>query len=154
MVEDTKVRLDLAGENLDGSGLSDTVWSKDTGDLSGDRLRKTVEDKGVWSVSVDRGVKLLRELDDIECFERALLNADTASDAKLLGDDRTVVFSDSDGLVTGSDAGTVDDTFVCTLLCVTAVFVNDSESHAALERKEVDSIIVQERNQVAKVMNP
>ncbi len=76
-----------------------------------------------------RLVEFFREVDDIKRLERALLHADAATYAELLGYDGLLVFADDDGLVAGPDAGTVEDTLGATLDGVTPITVYNSNSH-------------------------
>lgn len=83
-----QVRLQLATKNLQGSTLADTVGSDKTKDLSRSGHRKTVQLEAIGAISMRNLVlKVGGQVDDCNSVERTLLRADTASNAKRLGDE-------------------------------------------------------------------
>ena len=89
VVETAQVWLQLSGENLERSGLSDTVSSDETQDLSRSWHRQTVKLEGVGGVSVsDLRLEVGWQVDNVDGAEWALLWTDTATNAEGLGDER------------------------------------------------------------------
>ena len=75
-----EVGLHLAGEDLEGGTLADTVGTDEAKDLTGTGHRKTMELEGVGAVSVGGvALQILGEVDDGNGLEGALLDADTTS---------------------------------------------------------------------------
>lgn len=88
VVETAQVWLQLSGENFERSGLSDTVGSNKTKDLARSWHRQTVKLERVGRVSVgDLRLEVGWQVDNVDGAERALLWADTASNAERLGDE-------------------------------------------------------------------
>lgn len=88
-VEHSEVRLNLVGEDLQGSGFSDTVGADQPQNRSDSGGGKSVEDKTVRSISVSGFVRdIVRQVDDLDSIEGASLGADTASHAKNFGNKR------------------------------------------------------------------
>ncbi len=125
----SEVRDERAREDLHRRALADTVRPEDTGDLPFDGDRKTVKDKAVLTVAVDRLVELFGEVDNSKGLERALLYADAAPDTEFLGYDGFLVLADDDGLVAGPDTRTVDDALGAALNGVTPITVYYSNAH-------------------------
>jgi hypothetical protein len=68
----SEVRLELAGEDLEGGRLSDTVRADETEDLTGSRRRQTMKLERVGGVTVgDLGLEVGRQVDDGDGLERA-----------------------------------------------------------------------------------
>lgn len=86
VLEASQVRLELAAENLQRGTLSDTVGSDETQDLSRTGHRKPVELEAVGSIAVgDLALQVGGQVDNGDGIERALLWADTTTNAKRLG---------------------------------------------------------------------
>lgn len=88
VLKTTQVWLQLSGENLERSRLSDTVSSNETKNLSWSWHRQAVELEGVGGISVcDLRLEVGWQVDDVDGAEWALLWADTTSNAQGLGDE-------------------------------------------------------------------
>jgi hypothetical protein len=84
----TEVGFELAAQNLQGSALSDTVRSDQTKDLTGTRHRKTMQLEAVGAISVGNlALKVGGQVDDGDGVERALLGADTTTNAEGFGNE-------------------------------------------------------------------
>lgn len=84
----TEVGLELSTENLQRGTLSDTVGSNQTKDLAGTGHRKPMELEAVGAIAVgDLALQVGGKVDDGDGIERALLGADTASNAERLGNE-------------------------------------------------------------------
>lgn len=84
----SQVRLELPGQDLQGSTLADTVCSHETQHVSWSGHRQSVELEAVGRVSMGNlGFQVGREVDDGDGREGAFLWADTASDTERLGDE-------------------------------------------------------------------
>jgi hypothetical protein len=112
-VETTQVGLQLAREDLERRRLSDTVRSDETEHLSWSGSGETMKLEGVGGVTVsDLRFEVRRQVDNVDGFEGAsveegvqsallegeetreedaLLRADTATNAKLLRDERNLL---------------------------------------------------------------
>ena len=114
VVESAKVRLELASKYFEGSRLADTVGAYETEHLSrardrepavhsvssnprqlqaeaGGRRHEPVQLESIGSVAMSCfAVEVGRKVDNVNCLERALLHADTTTDAKLLGQRRSL----------------------------------------------------------------
>lgn len=83
-----EIGLELAAENLQCGTLSDTVGTHKAQHLTGPRRRQSVELEAVGGVSVgDLGFEVGGQVDDGNGVERALLGADTTTNAKTFGDE-------------------------------------------------------------------
>jgi hypothetical protein len=88
-----EVGVEFAGEDTDGGGLSDPVGAENPRHLALLGGREAVEAERVLAVAVNRlVVQLLREIDDLDGVEGALLDADATgfAEADLLGDPHLV----------------------------------------------------------------
>ena len=84
----TQVGLELAGQNLQGSTLSDTVGTDQTQHLSRSGHRQTMQLETVGAISVgDLALEVGGQVDDGNGIEGALLGANTTTDAERLGDE-------------------------------------------------------------------
>lgn len=89
VVVSAQVGLELSAENLQGGTLSNTVCSDQTENLAGSGHGQTVQLETVGSISVgDLAFEIGGQVDDGDGIERALLGADTATDAEGLGYER------------------------------------------------------------------
>ena len=89
----SKVRLQLAAENLQSSTLSDTVCSNQTENLTGTGHRETVKLEAVGRITVgDLGFQVGRQVDDVDRTERTFFGTDTAADTQALGDEGDLGF--------------------------------------------------------------
>lgn len=83
-----QVGLKLSTQNLQRSTLSDTVGSDETKNLTGTGHGQTVKLEAVGGVTVgDLGFQIGGQVDDVNGTERALLRANTTTNAQLLGDE-------------------------------------------------------------------
>lgn len=83
-----QVGLELSAENLQSGTLSNTVCSDQTENLAGSGHGQTVQLETVGSISMgDLAFEIGGQVDDGDGIERALLGADTATDAEGLGDE-------------------------------------------------------------------
>lgn len=88
VIETTQVWLQLSGEDLERSGLSDTVGSNETEDLPRSWHRQTVKLEGVGGVSVgDLRLEVGWQVDNVDGAKWALLWAYTTSNAERLRDE-------------------------------------------------------------------
>ena len=141
-----KVRAHLPRNDLDGSTLPDPVCPEYAGHLPLYRDREAIECKPVLPVPVRRVLQLLGKAHDIDRFKRALLDADPAPDTELFGDERLAVLADDHGLVAGPDPGAVDNALGAALLCMTPVFMDDSNAHGGSKRsREVSTGLAGQR---------
>lgn len=84
----TKVRLQLAAEDLQCRTLANTVRSNQTQDLTRTRHGKSVELEAIGRITVgDLSLQVGGQVDDVNRTERALLRADTTTNAQSLGDE-------------------------------------------------------------------
>lgn len=114
----SKVRLQLATEDLQSRTLSNTVRSDEAKNLSGAGHRKSVQFKAVGLESVgDFGFQVGGQVDDVNRAERALLGTDTTSNAKALGNEGDLGFGrDFDTELSGADDRTRSFTLLATFL--------------------------------------
>ena len=120
----------LPGEYLDRRGLADAVLAQEAADPAVGRLRQPVEREAVLAVAVGELVfEPVRQADDHDRLVGALLDADAAADAELLGNDRLAVLPHDDGLVAAPHLGAVLDALLGALPGLAAVFFEDGNSH-------------------------
>jgi len=126
----TQIGLDLVGQDLEGSGLSGTVTSDQTEDLTGSGGGKSVELEGVGAVTM--GGELAEvggEIDNLDGFEGALLHAETATDAEIFRD--LAEFGGGgnfDTELTGLVDGAALSTFLLALLGLAFITVDNGNS--------------------------
>jgi hypothetical protein len=83
----TQIGLDLIGQDLESSGLSGTVTSDQSEDLTGSGGGKSVELETVGAVTMGSKLgEVSREIDNLDGFEGAFLDAETATDAEIFRD--------------------------------------------------------------------
>ena len=104
----TQVGLKLSRQNLQGRTLADTVGSNQAQHLAGAGHRKTMQLEAVRAIAMcDLALEVRWQVDDGDGVERALLRADTATDAERLGDEGKFGFgSDLDTELATTDDGT------------------------------------------------
>jgi len=126
----TQIGLDLVGQDLEGSGLSGTITSDQTEDLTGSGGGKSVELEGVGAVTM--GGELAEvggEIDNLDGFEGALLHAETATDAEIFRD--LAEFGGGgnfDTELTGLVDGAALSTFLLALLGLAFITVDNGNS--------------------------
>ena len=87
VLEPTQVRLQLPSQHLQRRRLPDPVGPDQPQHLPRPRHGQTVQLEGIRSVPVRAlALEVLRQVDDHDGVEGALLDADAAADAELLGD--------------------------------------------------------------------
>jgi hypothetical protein len=87
ILEPPEVRLRLAGQDAQGSGLADAVGADEAEHLTWPRNGQPVELESVRAIAVSRLlVQVLGQVDDGNGLEGALFRADSATDAQRLGD--------------------------------------------------------------------
>mmetsp|Transcript_51702 Transcript_51702/g.83883 ORF Transcript_51702/g.83883 Transcript_51702/m.83883 type:complete len:246 (+) Transcript_51702:1432-2169(+) len=134
IVEAPKVWLQLPGENRKRGGLSDTVGAHQAQHLPWAWGGQAMQLEGVGAVPVS-GVRsqVLGKVDDGDCLKRALLHANTASDAQRLrneGDLRRRPHLDTE--LAGSDHGAVLLALLLALLWLAAVGTDDGNTQLLL----------------------
>jgi hypothetical protein len=83
IVISSKIRLELATQDLQCCTLADSVRTNQSQHLSRARHRQSVKLEAICGVSMcDLGFKVRRQIDDVDCTEGAFLHADTTSYAK------------------------------------------------------------------------
>mmetsp|Transcript_30281 Transcript_30281/g.27572 ORF Transcript_30281/g.27572 Transcript_30281/m.27572 type:complete len:277 (-) Transcript_30281:37-867(-) len=125
-----EIGLDLVGENLEGSGLTGTIGADETEDLASSWGWKSVKLEGVGSITMGGKLgEIVGKVDDLDGFERALLDAETAT--------YTEWFSDCGDFGSGFNfdaelSGFVDGAALLTLLLallgLTLFVIDDSDS--------------------------
>ena len=130
VLEPTKVRLQLASQDLQCGTLSDTVGTNQTQDLTGSRHGQTVELEAVGGVAVgDLALEVRGQVDDLDGVEGALLGADTASDTQTLTDEGDLAGGvDLDTQLAGLDDGTRLFALLATFLRLALVGVDDGDT--------------------------
>lgn len=126
----TQIGLDLVGQDLEGSGLSGTITSDQTEDLTSSGSGKSVELETVGAVTMgSKLAEVSREVDNLDGFERALLDAETATDAEIFRD--VAKFGgggDFDTKFTGLVDGAALSTFLLALLGLAFISVDNGNS--------------------------
>lgn len=88
VIETTQVGLELAAENLEGSTLANTVGTDETKHLVRARHGQAVKLEAVGAITVgDLALEVRWQVDNGDGVERALLGADTTTDAERLGNE-------------------------------------------------------------------
>jgi len=83
----TQIGLDLVGQDLESGGLSGTVTSDQSEDLTGSGGGKSMELETVGAVTMSSKLgEVSREVDNLDGFEGAFLDAETATDAEIFRD--------------------------------------------------------------------
>ncbi len=88
VVEATQVRLELAAENFQSGTLADTVGSNKTKHLIRARHGQTVKLEAVGAIAMgDLTFEVGGQVDNCDGVERALLGADTTTNAERFGNE-------------------------------------------------------------------
>ena len=83
-----EVGLEFPRENLECCRFANTIRSNESEHESCSGRGQPVQLEGVRSISMRRFlVEILRQVDDLYCFERTLLHADTAADTQRLAEE-------------------------------------------------------------------
>lgn len=86
VVEAAEVGLELARQNLQGSGLTDAIGSNKAKDKAGAGDWQAMKLEGIGAITVySLLVQGSRQIDDVDGLEGAFLHTDAASDTELLG---------------------------------------------------------------------
>jgi hypothetical protein len=134
IVEATKIRSHLSRQDLQGRTLTNTVCPDQTEYLTGSWSRKTMQLEAVRAETM-RGLtsEVLGEINDLNGFERASLNANTAADTESLrnkGDFR--VLPDLNTQFSSPYNRTRLSTFLHTFLRLALVFADDGNTESLL----------------------
>mmetsp|Transcript_49721 Transcript_49721/g.146960 ORF Transcript_49721/g.146960 Transcript_49721/m.146960 type:complete len:280 (+) Transcript_49721:1225-2064(+) len=129
-VEAAEVRLQLAGQHVERGRLADAVGADEAEHLAWPGDRQPVQLEGVRAVAVRRvGAQVLRQVDDGNRLEGALLHADTATDAERLGDPGDLrVLADLNAELPGAHDGAKLLALLLALLRLASVRVHDGDT--------------------------
>lgn len=125
-----QVGLELSGQDLQGSALSDTVGSDQTQNLTGSGHRQTMQLEAVGAISVgDLALEVGGQIDDGNGVEGALLGANTTTDAEGLGNEGEARFGGDFNaeLATSNDRARLF-AFLTTFSRATLVAVDDGDT--------------------------
>lgn len=126
----TQIGLDLVGQDLEGSGLSCTITSDQSEDLTGSGGGKSVKLETVGTITMgSKLAEVSRKIDNLDGFEWALLDAETATDTEIF---RDVAKFGGGGDFDTEFAGLVDgaalSTFLLALLGLAFISVDNGNS--------------------------
>lgn len=126
----TQIGLDLVGQDLEGSGLSCTITSDQSEDLTGSGGGKSVKLETVGTITMgSKLAEVSRKIDNLDGFEWALLDAETATDTEIFRD--VAKFGgggDFDTEFAGLVDGTALSTFLLALLGLAFISVDNGNS--------------------------
>mmetsp|Transcript_12096 Transcript_12096/g.34597 ORF Transcript_12096/g.34597 Transcript_12096/m.34597 type:complete len:236 (-) Transcript_12096:33-740(-) len=125
-----EVGLHLAGEDLEGGTFADAVGTDEAENLARTGHGEPMELEGVGTVSVGGvALQILGKVDDGNGLEGALLDADTASDAKRLGEEgKLALGTDLNAKLAHFDDGTGLLAFLSALLGLALVRLDDGDT--------------------------
>ena len=126
----TEIRLELRLEDLERSRFADSVGSDESKNFAGTRRWQSMELERVGVVSMDRlRLQVRRQVDNLNRFERTLLDADTATDTeRLVNLGRLVRRRHFDTQLSHSNHGTCFFAFLAALFRLALVQVDNSDS--------------------------